>query len=158
VTLLVGEEADLVEAGALADYDVIHIASHARFSEGLPARATLRLAAGVPLTASAVQRLPLQADLIYLSCCEAAQPLAVSGLGSFARACLDAGAGAVIASGLRVDDAAAADLAVRFYRRWQEGLGKAAALREAQLGLLADHPEWSHPYYWATYRLIGDPR
>ncbi|MCP4570916.1 MAG: CHAT domain-containing protein [bacterium] len=137
---------------------VIHIASHARFSQGLGRRATVRFAVGVPLTATGVARRHLGADLIYLSCCESDRPLAAGGVGSFARACLEAGARTVIASGQRIDDEAAAVLARRFYDHWLSGMSKAAALRAAQLQVRVANPDWSHPYYWATYRLIGDPR
>ena len=159
VTLKLGAESDGLEASDLEGQDVIHIASHARFSEGLANRATMRLAATrAPLTATGVGRQAFEARLIYLSCCEADRPLAGGGLGSFARACLSAGAGAVIASGQRIDDEAAGELARRFYRHWLDGWTIAAALRAAQLEIRAERPEWAHPFYWATYRLIGDPR
>lgn len=157
VTLRLGEENDDLTARDFEDRDVIHIASHARFSEGLANRATVRFAAGVPLTATGVARRRLAADLIYLSCCEADRPLAAGGVGSFARACLAAGARTVVASGQRIDDEAAGELARLFYESWLAGRGKAASLRAAQLAIRAARPDWNHPYYWATYRLIGDP-
>lgn len=159
VTLKLGAESDGLDAASFTGQDVIHIASHARFSEGLANRATIRLAAaGAPLTATGVGRQSIDAELIYLSCCDGDRPLAGGGLGSFARACLTAGAGAVIASGQRIDDEAAGALARRFYTHWMQGWTTAAALRGAQLELQEERPEWAHPYYWATYRLIGDPR
>lgn len=158
VDLRLGEVNDSLDEDDFEGQDVIHIASHARFSEGLDNRVTVRFAAGVPLTATGVARRRLGADLIYLSCCEADRPLAAGGVGSFARACLEAGARTVIASGQRIDDEAAAELARHFYEHWLSGMGKAAALRTAQLDVRAARPEWAHPYYWATYRLIGDPR
>ena len=33
--------------------------------------------------------------------------------------------------------------------------GTAAALRQAQLGLM-ERPETSHPYYWAGFAVVGD--
>lgn len=158
VDLRLGAFADGLTEDDFVDRDVIHIASHARFSEGLGNRATVRFAAGVPLTATGVARRRLAADLMFFSCCEADRPLAAGGVGSFARACLEAGARTVIASGQRVDDEAAAELARRFYDHWLSGESKAAALRTAQLGVRSARPDWAHPYYWATYRLIGDPR
>lgn len=55
----------------------------------------------------------------------------------------------------RVDDKATAILMERFYRHLQAGLGKAAALRQAQLDMLPDYPD---PYYWAGFVLSGDWR
>lgn len=39
-----------------------------------------------------------------------------------------------------------------FYARLAGGMGKAAALRELQLELREQFP---HPYYWASFALIG---
>ena len=62
----------------------------------------------------------------------------------------------MLASPIRVDDEAGAALAESFYRHWLQGTEKAEALRAAQLDLRLNHPRWSHPYYWAFYRLIGE--
>ena len=158
VTLLLGAAASDVGDEVFGSHDVVHIASHARVSQGIGDRATVRLGAGIPLTARGMARQNLNAELIYLSCCEGDRRLYSGGVTSFARACLKAGARTVIAAGQRIDDAAAAALAERFYRHWLEGRSKAEALRIAQLEMRRESPEWAHPYYWGTYRLMGDPR
>jgi CHAT domain-containing protein len=144
----------------LERFDVIHIATHAQLFEGLPEHSTLRLAAGpggVPISVSWIAELVLRAELVYLSCCETARSVSGSGaLDSFAGACLRAGARSVIASTQRIDDEAAAEFAVLFYRHWLGGKSGAAALRAAQLELRAARPAWHHPYFWASYRLIGE--
>ncbi len=142
-------------------FGVIHIASHALVQQGLPGRSTLRLASGDAqdvLTIPAVSRLRLDAQLVYLSCCEAARRLAVSGGGvaDFAGAFLEAGAHTVIASTIWVDDEAAAFLAGRFYRHWLEGMSRAEALRAARLDTRRANERWRHPCYWAFFRLMGD--
>jgi len=44
-----------------------------------------------------------------------------------------------------------------FYRaRSQQHLGKAAALRSAQLSLLNNGGKFARPYYWAPFVLMGD--
>ena len=54
------------------------------------------------------------------------------------------------------DDAATVRLMTGFYAAWlQNGQGKAAALREAQLQLLGD-PATRHPFYCASFALIGN--
>jgi len=139
--------------------DVIHIASHAVVHPGAPGRSTLRLASDAPpLTPAAVRGLSLDVELVFLSCCETAGHAsgAGRGLADFARAFMRAGARTVVASTLRVDDEASAYLAERFYRHWLGGKSKAEALRAAQLELRAARAEWEHPYYWSSYRLLGD--
>jgi CHAT domain-containing protein len=56
-----------------------------------------------------------------------------------------------------VDDRASAELMKRFYEAMLVGrMAPAAALRHAQLALLAD-PRWSDPHYWAAFGPFGDP-
>lgn len=143
----------------LSGFEVIHIASHATVTQGLPGHSTLRLAGGdqeEPITIPTVRDLELNADLVYLSSCEAAR-LGVdtgSGLNSFARAFLQAGAQRVVAPNVRVEDAAARYLAESFYHHRRDGKNWAAALRSAQLDVRSADPRWRHPYYWAFTRLL----
>jgi hypothetical protein len=139
-------------------YGVIHLATHAVVHQGGPDRSTLWLAGredGLPLTIPDVASLRLRADLVYLSCCEAATRLAGGGVTDFARAFARAGARTIIASTIPVDDEAAGYLAERFYVHWLSGMGRAAALRAAQLDTRT-RPAWGHPAYWAFYRLMGE--
>jgi CHAT domain-containing protein len=145
----------------LPRHEVIHIASHAVVHQGVPGRSTLRLSAegeSLPVTIGTVSGLDLDAELVFLSCCEAARYGAGTGAGvvDFARAFMQAGARTIVASALRVDDEASAFLATQFYHHWLAGKNKAAALQAAQLDLRDARAVWSHPYYWAAYRLIGD--
>jgi hypothetical protein len=62
-----------------------------------------------------------------------------------------------------VDDATTAQLMSGFYRALQRGQGRAAALRTAQLELLAlgrerpaEYGAYRHPAYWAPFVLIGE--
>ena len=70
------------------------------------------------------------------------------------RAFLAAGAASLVGSYWAVDDASTRRLMTRFYTALQQGEGKAAALRLAQLDLLGD-PLLAHPYYWAPFFLVG---
>ena len=161
VTLRTGRAAGWSDTlvSLLARSDVIHVASHLVLSQGLPSRGTLRLpgpGGGKPLTVAEAARLPLRADLVYLSCCEAAGGAGGRGVTDFADAFLAAGARTVVASSRMVDDAAAARVAEAFYRHWLAGKGRAAALRSALLELRGGDPRWRHPFYWSGYRLLGD--
>jgi CHAT domain-containing protein len=162
VDLRVGTDAswsELLTAG-LTRTSVLHLATHAVVHRGASERASLRLAGntgGQPVTLRSLAALDLEADLIYLSCCEGAKSSRPgAGLTGFARAFLAAGARTVVASTIRVDDEASRELATRFYDHWLQGESKAAALRAAQLELRDARPAWRHPYYWSFYRIIGE--
>ncbi len=44
-----------------------------------------------------------------------------------------------------------------FYKNWLNRMSKPYALREAQLEL-KKIPQYSHPFYWAPFIMIGDWR
>jgi CHAT domain-containing protein len=67
-----------------------------------------------------------------------------------------AGAPRVIATLWDVDDRATAELMRHFYQHLlKERPTAAVSLRAAQLSLMQD-PQWSSPYYWAGFILLGD--
>jgi CHAT domain-containing protein len=79
------------------------------------------------------------------------------GIIGLTRAFMYAGAPRVVASLWKVDDAATAEIAKRFYRGiLKEGLRPAAALQAAQLEM-SRHKLWNSPYYWAGFVLQGEP-
>jgi CHAT domain-containing protein len=51
-------------------------------------------------------------------------------------------------------DDATRDLMVAYYRRVMAGEGRAEALRQVQLTMLA-HPQQGHPFFWAAFILSG---
>ena len=144
------------------DYRVVHIASHGVF--GGSAETSYILAyddllginrlQGV-LRSEKLQQSPI--DLLTLSACETAEgndraPLGIAGAAMRARAL------SVLGTLWPVDDEAARIVMEGFYRGLaRERLGKAAALRAAQLDLLRQ-PATRHPYYWAPFSLVGNWR
>ena len=68
---------------------------------------------------------------------------------------LFAGAPAVIGSHWRVDDASTAELFADFYRRLAKGTPKLQAFTESRQALREKYP---HPYFWAPFVYVGDPR
>lgn len=125
-------------------------------------------------------------DLLTLSACEtgmsgsASNGREVDGLGMTAQL---KGAKAVISSLWPVNDASTGELMGDFYNRWVQGAGKVSkveALRKAQLDLLLGHagpngnggvrglatedpaPDrasgYAHPYFWASFVLMGNWR
>ena len=91
-------------------------------------------------------------ELVVLSACETGVGDATSGEGVYGlrRALVMAGAESEVISLWKVDDAATRDLMVGYYRRLVAGGGRTAALREAQLELLAS-ADRRHPFYWAAF-------
>lgn len=69
------------------------------------------------------------------------------------RAFFFAGTPTIVASLWTVDDQATGLLMERFYTHLRAGMGKAAALRQAQIDIRAEYP---NPYYWAAFVLSGD--
>jgi tetratricopeptide (TPR) repeat protein len=163
-SLLVGEstEPSARFLNQLAHYDVIHISSHAQAYQGFEDQTTLFLGGvhDAPLTAAEIRDVVLDAELIFLSCCEAIGGVR-RGVGaahtSLARSFLDAGARHVIASGIPIDDAAARHLSSRFYEHWLKGASIEGALQMAQLDLRDGAEGWAHPYYWAFYQTAARP-
>jgi CHAT domain-containing protein len=43
-----------------------------------------------------------------------------------------------------------------FYKQLRDGSLKSEALQQAQISLLKGK-EFSHPFYWATFTLVGNP-
>ena len=94
--------------------------------------------------------------LVVLSACETGVGEATAGDGVYGlrRSFVIAGAETQVMSLWKIDDAVTHQLMGAYYERLQTGGGRGDALREAQLGLLAS--ERSHPYYWASFFVVGD--
>jgi len=108
------------------------------------------------LTVSEVYGLDLHnIDLVVLSACDTqiGQPTAGDEFVGLTRGFFFAGTPTVVASLWSVDDQATGLLMERFYAHMQEGMGKAEALRQAQMDVRAKYP---NPYYWAAFVLSGD--
>jgi CHAT domain-containing protein len=154
-----------------SQFRVIHIASHFVLGQRSAADSYLLLGNG--------EHLPLldfrsdgnltfaNVDLVTLSACRTAlegiygDGSEVDSMGTIVQ---DAGAPSVLASLWLVEDRSTAELMLRFYRhRVQDGLTTAEALRQAQIDLLtataanrAGTTNYSHPYHWAPFILIGN--
>ena len=146
----------------LEGYRILHLATHGKLRSDRPDESYILLAGqGDESTLKVVDivTLPLGAiELAVLSACETA--LGTDGTGreitSLAHTFEETGAAAVIASLWSVNDASTAKLMVDLYTALAEpGVSRTAALRRAQRSMLASD-EFSHPYYWAPFILIGN--
>ena len=153
---------------ALAQYRIVHFATHAVSDSEHPERSGLVLSLfdrrGQPqngfLSLQQIYDLNLPADLIVLSACETGlgREIGGEGLVGLVRGFMYAGATRVIASLWSVDDEVTANLMAHFYRNLeQDGLSPAAALRAAQVAVRKES-KWRAPYYWAGFQLQGEWR
>ncbi len=156
-----------LKSESLGDFRYLHFAAHGYFDESEPARSGIVLAQGAGavddgfLQAREVSRLHLNSDLVTLSACQSGlgKMLAGEGVQGLARAFFHAGAQSVLVSLWNVNDSATADLMKRFYTGLKAGLSKEEALQAAKLAhLRAPGGRWRHPYFWAPFVLIGEPR
>ncbi len=149
-------------------YNILHFATHADFVNGHPEDSFILFGDGSRLTLREITNLSLpNIDLVVLSACR-------TGMGSILQDGSEilglgyqmqrAGVKASIATLWQVDDRGTQLLMVDFYQALKKGnVTKAKALREAQLALIAgningekDAKSFRHPYYWASFILIGD--
>jgi CHAT domain-containing protein/tetratricopeptide (TPR) repeat protein len=152
-------------SGELAEYRVVHFATHGLLNEEHPEFSGLALSLideqARPqngfLLLQDIYNLNLPADLVVLSACETAlgRNVRSEGLVGLTRGFMYAGATRVLASLWNADDVATQELMARFYKAMmKDSLPPAAALRRAQLGMLKQ-PRWRSPYYWAAFQIQG---
>jgi CHAT domain-containing protein len=157
-------EAELHEQAAQAG--IVHIAAHGRFDPNAPLASSIALASAGDsdgkLEVQEVYGLKLSAaGLVVLSACETQinelneRNVVSAGdeVVGLTRALFFAGTPSVVATLWKVDDAASALLMERFYTHLHDGMGKAAALRQAQQEVREQYPS---PYYWAGFVLSGE--
>ncbi len=174
-----GKDATEENVKALATgADVVHLAVHGVADPVTPLDSFVALSVtdepgsenGLLQAWEIYERVRLDADLVVLSACETAFGPERDGEGllSLSRAFQVAGARTVVASLWSVADESTAELMIRFYGHLKDGKPKDEALRAAQLEFLAGPVtfvdskgkevtrDFSSPYYWAAFQVIGD--
>ncbi len=138
---------------------VIHLATHGQSRLDAPNFSYVRLADGQFNAIDAFSLNLKECELVTLSGCETG--LALSGGGDeqlgLGRAFLGAGATSLVMSLWPVEDSSTNELMKLFYCRLLKGESKVQALRAAQCSLLHQSGAiFTHPYFWAAFRLVGD--
>ena len=155
---------------ALASYRIVHFATHGVLAGQVPGIAEPGLILTPPATASPeddgylaaseVTELKLDADWVILSACNTAAATGTGGeaLSGLARAFFYAGARALLVSHWEVNERAALQLVTAATRSGETGgRGRAEALRQAMLGLIASSDDRAvHPSYWAPFVIVGE--
>jgi CHAT domain-containing protein len=135
---------------------ILHIAAHGHHRPNQPDLSFLQLADG-QLYADDVMQQDLSYELVTLSACETGRArIATSDdLIGIGRSFLYAGAGALVLSLWQVEDQSTLQLMERMYAALYAGASKPAALRQAQLSLLAENPGL-HPAFWGSFQVVGN--
>ncbi|WP_449420256.1 CHAT domain-containing protein [Phormidium nigroviride] len=166
------------------DYRIIHLATHAEFLPGKPGNSYIQLwDSKLPL--DRVRNLNWDnpsVDLLVLSACKTALGDRESELG-FAGLAIQSGVKSALASLWYVDDRGTLGLMTEFYQELGKAAIKADALRFAQIAMLKgkvrvengqlltntrtfplppalnsqDTIDFTHPYYWSGFTLVGNP-
>jgi CHAT domain-containing protein len=164
---------DAVKARSdLGDFKVLYFATHGLLpqpSACLPEPALVTsVGAGADsdglLDASEILDLKLDADLVVLSACdtggagsEATDLTGLQGggeaLGGLTRAVIYAGGRSLVVSHWSVDSAATVRLMTGLFSA--SAPSEAEALQRAQVSL-QQSADWSHPYFWAPFTIVGD--
>ncbi|AFY38536.1 Tetratricopeptide TPR_1 repeat-containing protein [[Leptolyngbya] sp. PCC 7376] len=141
-------------------YDVVHLATHAEFVSGRPKDSYIAFGKGEFATLEDVRDWDLSnVALIVLSACETGvgdtlgNGIEVLGLGYQMQ---QQGADATLATLWSVSDRSTQLLMNRFYENLLDGgRTKTVALQESQRAMLTND-KFNHPYYWASFILIGN--
>ncbi len=163
-----------MEKAPLKDFRILHFATHAILPGELRCQAEPAVltstppnaptAAGAMLTASMIQQLNLDAELVILAACNTGGENgggAGESLSGLARAFFFAGARSLLVTHWDANDATTTYLTALFLAalRADPEAGPAMALATSQRRMLAeavgDRSPQAHPYYWAVEALIG---
>ena len=141
---------------------IVHFACHGTFNEQYPMQSALLLAKDIEndgyLQVHEIFGLDLKGtDLVVLSACDTAISKIFGGddLVGLSRGFIYAGAKSILSTLWEVDDMSTSIFINEFYKNWQiNKMDKAAAIRKAQI-YVKSLPNYNHPFYWASFILIG---
>ena len=165
-------------------FGIIHLATHAEFLPGQAANSYIQLQDRklAPMQLRSLQWVKPPVELLVLSACRTAVGDEEVELG-FAGLAVQAGVKSALASLWYVNDEATLGLMSEFYQQLKTSPIKAEALRQVQLAMLSGKvriknkqlvtskdefplpPEltesgdrdFSHPYFWSAFTMIGNP-
>jgi CHAT domain-containing protein len=148
---------------AVEGTEILHFSGHAEAVDGQPVLTFGSTANAPHVGPQDIQRWRLdRSRLVNLAGCNTALGPEAEGEAPWGLipAFLSAGAPALIASLLPVEDSTTRDLNRLFYHQLISGYGKAAALREAQLSILnaARRSGRIDALKWTPFVVVGDPR
>ena len=161
----------LSETGQLAQYRIVHFATHGALAEQVHGNAEPGLLLTPPvtaskeddgyLTASEIAGLKLDADWVILSACNTAAGGAqgAEALSGLARAFIYAQARALLVSHWEVNSDATVKLITGAMSQLaaNKSMGRAEAMRQSMLALIdKGEPREAHPAFWAPFVVVGE--
>jgi CHAT domain-containing protein/tetratricopeptide (TPR) repeat protein len=167
---------DLSASGQLADYRIVHFATHGALTGQVEGSAEPGLILTPPapetsdealerddgfLTASEIATLKLDADWVILSACNtaAASGETAEALSGMARAFFYAGARALLVSHWEVGSLSSVELTTRSFQelKTRPEIGRSEALLISMRELIERGHTWqAHPSQWAPFVLVGE--
>jgi CHAT domain-containing protein len=152
-------------------FEIVHLATHAQFLPGDVSQSYIQFWDD-QLKQNQFKSLGLRSpkvQLLVLSACQTALGDAQAELG-FAGLAVQSGSKAALASLWAVSDTGTLRLMSEFYRQLLLAPTKAEALRQTQIEMLqgkktipasersrSDNADYTHPYYWSAFTLVGNP-
>jgi CHAT domain-containing protein len=164
-----GEDRFKAEAG---QFSILHLATHGIFNDASPMYSNVLLSQGQPdsgddglLEAWEIMQMDLKADLAVLSACETGRGHVSAGEGliGLTWAFFVAGVPTTVVSQWKVESASTAKLMLAFHRALRaadaqrSAFATARAMQHAEVQLLHSQ-QYSHPFYWAGFVVVGDPQ
>ena len=160
----------LSEAGTLAQFKVLHFATHGALAGELKGSNEPGLILSPPATATAkddgylsaseVAGLKLDADWVILSACNTAggEAKSAEALSGLAKAFFYAGARSLLVSHWYVDSQATVGLITKVFALLKQhpNIGRSKALKLAMLSLQTTGKRTWHPAYWAPFVVVGE--
>ncbi len=155
----------------IGKFSIIHFATHGVLNDTNPMYSYIVLSQGEPgedglLEAREITKLDLRANMVVLSACETARGRFGAGEGviGLTWALFVAGSPATVVSQWKVDSIVTKELMLNFHSNLKAEIDKptsrnrkAKSLRAAAISLMRT-PEYRHPFYWASFLLVGDRR
>lgn len=150
---------------SISNYKYIHLATHGIVNSEKPELSGIQFSLSSTddgmMYSGDVYNLSLKCDLLALSACETGLGKIMKGEGivGLTRAFLYSGASNLLVSLWKVSDNSTSQMMVEFYRQMllkeNNNANYAALLQKAKQMLIFDK-NYSRPYYWAPFILIGD--
>lgn len=159
---------DAMESHLEDGYKAVHIASHFELNPANETMSYLLLGDGSMIRMDELRSMPRLfkgVDLVAFSACSTGLGTAssrgreIDGIGYLGET---QGAKTVMATLWPVEDKSTSIMMREFYSLREQGMTKAEALQQAQLSLLngtfisEDGHDYTHPYFWAPFILIGN--
>jgi len=141
------------------NFQIVHLASYGSFLDG-DAEKSFSLLWNSKMRMEEFEQLGLEQSpvaLLVLSIANTGIDKERKSKFGIAEKAIQLGTKSVLASLWAIDDEGTSLLMKEFYKQLKTVPTKSEALRKAQVSMLKKSEDFSHPYYWASFTIIGNP-